>query len=442
MKRKLNLLIGIFLMLSCVFPTYSMAASTATASPIIDAESAILIDAKSKTVLFEKNAYKKQYPASITKIMTALLAIENLSPTDIITFSKEAIFSIERGSSHIGMDVGEQITVDQALHGVLLMSANEVANGLAEAASGSIENFAIKMTDRAKELGAVNTNFVNPHGLHNDNQYTTAYDMALIASYIYNNSYFTEIMNHTTYQIPNTNKTTETRYLSQQHRLMNQQRDSKMYRPDVIGGKTGYTDIARHTLVTIAKHGDIELIVVILKSEKDSLYKDTNKLLDYGINSYRTLNLHNPNTTLKTLPMYSVKSGKLYQAGNCAISAEDPLSVLVRKDIKERDITTHIDLPEYIEIGSQKGNVIGQITYLHGTQVLAKNNLLIKDIEFSPSPYATVVPVHTKIFSDKSIYVAIFVTLLIMGLLAIRIRTVKKRRRRKIMKLKFDRHLK
>ncbi|WP_069997941.1 D-alanyl-D-alanine carboxypeptidase family protein [Cellulosilyticum sp. I15G10I2] len=442
MRRIISLSLCLLIMFLGIFPTRTMADTATENLPVIQAESAILIDAKSKTVLFEKNAHKKQYPASITKIMTALLAIENLSPTDLITFSKEAIFSIERGSSHIGMDVGEQITVDQALHGVLLMSANEVANGLAEAASGSIENFGVKMTERAKELGAVNTHFVNPHGLHSAEQYTTAYDMALITSYIYNNSYFSEIMSHTTYQIPSTNKTTETRYLSQQHRLMNQQRDSKMYRADVIAGKTGYTDVARHTLVTVAKHGDIDLVAVILKSERDSLYTDTNALLNYGINSYRTLNLHSTGTSLKTLPMYSVKSGQTYQAGNCSISVETPLSILIQKDIKERDITTHIDLPEYIEIGTSKGSTIGTITYLHGTQILAKNNLLIKDIEFSPSPYPTVLPVSNTLLIDKKIYFIVIPAVLIVFFISVLRRIFKRRRRKKVAKLKFNRRIK
>lgn len=405
--------------------------------PVIQADSAILIDAKSKTILFEKNAHKKQYPASITKIMTALLAIENLSPTDVITFSKDAIFSIERGSSHIGMDVGEQITVDQALHAALLMSANEVANGLAEAVSGSIDNFAEKMTQRAKELGAKNTHFVNPHGLHDPNHYTTAYDMAMITSYIYSNPYFQEIMKDTTYQIPSTNKTNEIRYLSQQHRLMNKQRDSRMFREDVIGGKTGYTDVARHTLVTIAKHGDIELIVVIMKAERDSAYTDTNALLDYGINSYRSLSLPSPNTILKTLPMYSVKSGKTYQAGNCGISVDKPLSLLVRNDIKERDIKTQIELPDYIGIGANKGDIVGNITYMHNSEILAKNNLLIKSIDFSPSPYVTVPPEQNKLLPDVNLYLVIGLSAGIIILLFL----FKKLRRRRRTKFKLGRRI-
>lgn len=296
--------------------------------------------------------------------MTALLAIENLQPTDTITFSKEAIFGIERGSSHIGMDVGEQITVDQALHGLLLMSANEVANGLAEAVSGSIDTFAIRMSDRAKELGALNTHFVNPHGLHDENHYTTAYDMSLIASYLADNEYFLNIMKDYIYQINGTNKTDEIRYLSQDHKMFNPLKDASIFREDVIGGKTGYTDQARHTLVTIAKKGKTTLVAVVMKSEKGTLYSDTNTLLDYGFNSYHSLALHSPNETIKTLPLYTIKSGQPYQAGSCSIGVEKDLSVLVRNDTTLQEITTSLELPEYIDMTAKEGDVIGEITYM------------------------------------------------------------------------------
>ena len=418
---------------------YCINATPTSDSPIIHAESAILIDAKNKSILYEKKANDKYYPASITKIMTALLAIENLLPTDVITFSQDAVYSIERGSSHIGLNVDEQITVDQALHALLLMSANEVANGLAEQVSGSIENFAFKMTQRAEELGAKNTNFVNPHGLHDENHYSTAYDMALITSHIYDNPYFLEIMGDTTYQIPATNKTSDIRYLSQQHGLMNQLRNSVLYRPDVIGGKTGYTDIARHTLVTIARKGDIDLIVVILKSEKDTLYQDTNVLLDYGFNAYKTVNLNGPNSIIRSLPMYSVKSGKLYQLASCSITPEIELDVLINKNIKERDIKTSINLPEYIELGATKGDVVGTIEYLNDSKIIAKNNLIIKDIEYLSSPYATVLPKTNKIITLSSYYWVIALIIILLFLLYILIRRNYKHKKRK---LKFHRTLK
>ena len=354
--------------------------------PNIVAGSAILIDANTKTVLYEKNGYDKHYPASITKLMTALLAIENLSPDDTITFSKEAIFGIEPGSSHIGIDVDEQLTVDQALHGLLLMSANEVANGLAEAVSGSIDGFSALMTERAKELGALNTHFVNPHGLHNPEHYTTAYDMALIGSYLADNEYFLQIMKDSTYQIPNTNKSDEIRYLYQQHKMLNPLRDTSIYREDVIGGKTGYTDEARHTLVTIAKQGNTTLVAVVLQAERDSIYSDTAKLLDYGFNSYHCMTLHTADDILKTLPVYAVKSGQAYQLANCGLGLSEDVSAIVLNTVTKDDITLSFNIPDELDSNVKIGDVIGNVSFIANSKILSKHDLIIKQLDALPEP--------------------------------------------------------
>lgn len=372
-----------FLLIFTLLPNPAKAEVT---TPSIAAESAILMDANTKTVLYEKNAYDKNYPASITKLMTALLAIENLAPDQKITFSKNAIFSIEPGSSHIGIQPDEILTVDQALHGLMLMSANEVANGLAEAVSGSLDSFANLMTSRAKELGALNTNFMNAHGLHDENHYTTAYDMALIGSYLADNEYFLKIMKDTTYEIPETNITNEKRYLYQQHYMVNPSRNASIYREDVIGGKTGYTDQARHTLVTMAKRGDTTLVAVVLKSEKSTLYTDTAALLDYGFDSYQTLNLHTTDEIIKTLPCYSVKSGQAYQSANYGLGVNEDVSVVALNTISKDDITLNFDVPESLDPTSNVGDVVGSISFVLNGQNLAKAELVVKQIDLLPEP--------------------------------------------------------
>ncbi|OOO00359.1 MAG: hypothetical protein ATN35_07755 [Epulopiscium sp. Nele67-Bin004] len=356
--------------------------------PTINAEAAILLDAKTGTILYEKNAYNTYYPASITKIMTALLTIENMSPLDLITFSYEAIFSIEAGSSNIAINVGEQLTVDQALHAILLSSANEVTNGLAEAVGGSIENFAALMTSKAHSLGATSTNFVNPHGLHDANHYTTAYDMALIVQAIYDNPYFLEIMDTPTYQINSTNKTNETRYLSQQHSLMNIVRDSQRYRSDVIGGKTGYTSQAGNTLVTVARQGDIDLIVVILKGDINYYYNDTTKLLDYGFDSFSSLSLNTSGDILTVAPLYSIQSGKLFEVASCGITTLDDISVVVSSDVYKKDLTIDMNVASDLTLGTSIGDEVGSITYSHDGKKLATSPLIIAEINFLPAPQA------------------------------------------------------
>jgi len=390
--------------------------------PNIVAESAILIDANTKTVLYEKNGYDKHYPASITKLMTALLAIENLSPDDTINFSKEAIFGIEPGSSHIGIDVDEQLTVDQALHGLLLMSANEVANGLAEAVSGSIGGFTEYMTERAKELGALNTHFMNPHGLHDANHYTTAYDMSLIGSYLAENEYFLQIMKDSTYQIPGTNKTDEIRYLYQQHKMLNPLRDATIYREDVIGGKTGYTDEARHTLVTIAKQGDTTLVAVILQSERDSLYTDTAQLLDYGFNSYHSMTLHTAEDILKTLPVYTVKSGQTYQSANCGLGLSEDVSAIVLNTVTKDDITLSFNIPDELDSNVKIGDVIGDVSFISNSKLISKHELIIKQLDSLPKPdlnfYST---------QFSSIFLKIGIALLVIFIIIIILLIIRRR---------------
>lgn len=418
---KLKQWLTIFLSILLIMPlaTVPVQAETQMAQPNIVAESAILMDAETKTVLYEKNAYETHYPASITKLMTALLAIENLSPDDTITFSTDAIYGIERGSSHIGIQVGEQLTVDQALHGLLLMSANEVANGLAEAVSGSINAFADRMNDRAKELGALNTHFVNPHGLHDDNHYTTAYDMALIGSYLAGNSYFLDIMKNTTYDIPPTNLTDETRYLYQQHYMVNPARNPDIYREDVIGGKTGYTDQARHTLVTMAKQGDTTLVAVILQSEKATLYSDTASLFNYGFASYESLTLHTSDDILKTLPGYSVKSGQVYQSANYGLSLAEDANVILLNTVNPEDINLSFDLPESLDETAQVGDSVGTVSFLLDGKTLTKGDLIINQLELLPEPTLhfyeryTLSPLIIAIIGIASLIIVILITFMI-----------------------------
>ena len=226
-------------------------ASDAASALTLDAQSAILIDASTGTVLYEKDSDAKHYPASITKLMTVLLALEYGNLDETIIFSHDAVFSIEPGSSHIAIDEGEQITMRQALYGIMLQSANEVSNGVAEHIDGSMEAFAQHMTTRAKELGCTGTNFTNANGLHDDNHYTTAHDMALIAKELLKFDFFRELMATLYYEIPPTNKQPETRYLYAQNQLI---KDSSIFYYEYCeGGKTGYTTQAGNTLVAYAK---------------------------------------------------------------------------------------------------------------------------------------------------------------------------------------------
>lgn len=257
------------------------------AGPSVEAGAALLMEANTGTILYAKNMDEKKYPASITKIMTALLAAENLDMNDQFAMSASAAFGIEAGSSSIYGDVDEVFTVEQAMMGLMLESANECAIALGEEVSGSMKKFVELMNERARQLGCTNTHFNNPHGLPDETHYTTAHDMALIAKAAYLNPVARSVMTTSYYEIPPTNKQKETRYLSNHHKMM----EGKDYAYEgVLGGKTGYTIAAGNTLVTYAKRGSMTLIAVVLQSVGGA-FGDTQVLLDYGFNSFKRINM-------------------------------------------------------------------------------------------------------------------------------------------------------
>lgn len=263
-----------------------------TKGPQIEGESAILVDMFTGAVLYSKNADKAQYPASITKIMTALLGCENLDPSQKFTMSQSAAYGIsDSNSSSIYADTGEEFTIEQALMAVMLQSANEMTLAVAELTTGSTKKFVEQMNLKARQLGCTNTHFNNPNGLPDETHYTTAADMAKIARAAWFNPTFRKFASTQYYEIPPTNKFAETRYLLNHHKMMKNQ--AYAYN-GVLGGKTGYTEAAGNTLVTYAKNDNTYLVAVVLQSVNGA-YADTANLLDYGFNNFSR-------TAVKDLP--------------------------------------------------------------------------------------------------------------------------------------------
>lgn len=248
--------------------------------PAIYAESGILVDLDTQEILYSKNIDKQLYPASITKVMTTLVAIESSSPEEPVTFSQHALDSIEWDSSNIGCRLNETLTMEQCWYAMMLNSANEVCCGVAEHISGSIEAFVEKMNQKAAELGCTNTHFSNPNGLPDETHYTTVHDMALIANAAYQNETFRQIFSTRQYEIPPTPQYTETRYLYNHHKMM--QPDTEYYYEGCLGGKTGYTETALNTLVTIASRNGKNLLCVTMRTQGRQVYTDTASLFDYG----------------------------------------------------------------------------------------------------------------------------------------------------------------
>ena len=255
--------------------------------PLIGAQAAIVMEANTGVILYSKNIHEKLYPASTTKILTCLIAAETCSLDETVTFSSEAVFSLESGSSNMGMDVGQAISMEDCLYGILVGSANEVANAVAEHIGGNMEGFAEIMNQKAAELGCMNSHFANANGLHAEDHYTSAYDLATIARAFFQNELLAKISGTPSHHFEPTETQPDDFILRTHHKLVTQE-----YTYDgIIGGKTGFTSMARQTLVTCAEQNGMKLICVVLKEESPNQFTDTIDLLNYGFSNFEIVNV-------------------------------------------------------------------------------------------------------------------------------------------------------
>ena len=255
----------------------------------IQASAGIVMDIDTGVFLYSKNCDRQLYPASITKIMTCILTLENADLDAVMTCSP-IVYELDENASNVGLSEGEQITIRDALYTLMLESANDTANALAEYVGGSMENFAQMMNDRAAALGCTGTHFSNPSGLSADDHYTTAHDYALIAADAYRNEGFRKLCSTVNYEVPPTNLYEETRYLQNHHRMLIS--DSDYYTSWCTGGKTGYTERAWNTLVTYAERDGRRLVCVLLHGNgSDQNYLETIDLLNYGFNNFQNIGL-------------------------------------------------------------------------------------------------------------------------------------------------------
>lgn len=342
-------------------PTYPKA-------PDIVGKSAILINPVTGTILYEKEPHKKMYPASITKIMTALLTLENCKMNEEIVYSKKNIESLTWEDSNIECKVGEKMTVKDALYALMLASANETATALAEHISGSTENFTKLMNDRAKQAGATDTHFANANGLHDNNHYVTAYDMAMIMADAIQYPAFLDIIHSTEYTIPANNKRKKPYPSVQRHMMIHP--TSQYYDADVIGGKTGYTDQAGKCLVTYAKRGNIPLISVVLKSDGDVVFDDTKKLLDYGFDNFEFINVSEHDTTFNTNTYDNLVSP--FATNDKTITIDKDAFIMVPKGVSVTDLDTEVSF-------HLTDNSFASITYKYGNHFMGSAQVKYAD---------------------------------------------------------------
>ena len=259
-------------------------------------KSAIVMEVNTGTVLYEKKSHEKHYPASITKIMTVLLAIENCDMDEVVTFSADAVFKNEGDTSHIARNLGEKLTMEQCLYAVMLESANECAYAVAEHVGqklgGDYRTFIDLMNKRAKELGCTDTHFNNCNGLPDEDHWVSAYDMALISAEAYKNETFRMIAGSPSYTLPKTNKCKAEYPCHNHHKMIYPFRgDSSHLYQYCTGGKTGYTTVANNTLVSFAEKDGITLVCVVMDAATPDHYTDTRKLFDYCFENFQALNI-------------------------------------------------------------------------------------------------------------------------------------------------------
>lgn len=309
--------------------------------PVVSAESAILIEADTGTILYEKNIHEKQYPASTTKILTTLIAHETCTMDELVSFSQDAVFDIDRGSNHIAIDPGEKLTMEDCLNAILIRSANEVSLAVAEHISGGAwEDFAPIMNARAKELGCLNSNFVNPNGLPDENHYTTAYDLAMIGKAFFADEVLCKITLSPLLQIA------ASEYQPQDITEVNQMElipRGKYAYEHLVGCKTGYTNDARSTLVSCAEKNGLKLICVVLRDEAPYQYEDTIALFEYGFSNFDKVNVSQTETK------YNIENTGSFYSGNDIFGSSQPLlslnkndCIILPKTVAFEDVTSSI----------------------------------------------------------------------------------------------------
>lgn len=336
----------------------------------ITAEAVYLIDNKTNKVLYSKNENKKIYPASTTKILTAILAIENSNLDDKVSASYDAVMSIEDGYSTANINIEEELTVEQLLQVLLVYSANDAANILAEHVGGSIESFVAMMNTKLNELSLENSHFTNVYGKHDENHYTTAHDLAYLFKYCLNNETFRKIAGSASCAIPNTNKSASRLYKST-NELLNP--NSPNYYPFLTAGKTGYTSQAKECLVSSAYKNNLELIGVVLGSS--DRFIDTKNLYDYAFSNFELKNIVNENDIAKQIEV----SNGTKNTKDLDLLVKETIPALVKCN-ENLDLKTHVNLNDNITAPIFENDILGTVTYetngiSYTTDLLASHNV-------------------------------------------------------------------
>lgn len=412
-----------------------------TRQPDLVADAAIVIDAATGQILYEKNAQERKYPASITKILTIAIALEQgIDFNKTIEMSENSVWGVDRDSSLIGLDVGERVTLGDLVYATMVKSDNSCAYALAEYIAGDVESFAQLMNEKAAELGCEHTHFVTPNGLPDEDHYTTAYDMALITQYALQNETFRQVAGTLSYTVPATNLSDETRPLWNGNKMINP--SEPYYYEYCEGGKTGYTMASNNTLVTYAKKDGLELICVILDCDgAQYAYTDSRALYNYCYNNYTyfyPLSDFYFSSVKEDTEDTNVVLDNYYASLNhdmVDLNVDNSYALLVSKSMdttKIEHIITLYDEPQENIIGEIRfqydGESIGSTPITTTTPHLSSKIIQESGDKNTSSVWKTIGKVLIRILI---VVVALSIVLLIYVILTTVIRNVKRNRRRR-----------
>lgn len=344
----------------------------------------VLMDASTGKVLIQKDMNKQLYPASTTKILTAIIAIEKLDLSSTLTASRSAVMAIPSGYSNAGIKVGESLNVNDLLEMFLIHSANEVGYIFAEEISGNIENFANLMNQKATELGCINTHFTNPSGIHDINHYSTAYDMALIARYCMKNETFRNIVNKKSCKFSATDLYPEERYFKNTNSLLDP--SNRYYYEYAIGIKTGFTTQAKNCLIAGAQKNGIELIAVMLGAEatengQSGRYIDAKNLFDFGFENYKVKQFLQEGTKIAEIKIKNATK----ETQTLNLLAKTSLSATFESSFNISSLNPSIKIEENITAPIAKDKILGKISYdidgiTYETDLIAENDVIKSNI--------------------------------------------------------------
>jgi len=340
----------------------------------LDAKSAVVMDADTGTILYAKNADRNYYPASCTKILSAIIIIENSDLSDTVTVSQHAITGQYNHGSHIALRPGEKITVEDALYGMLLVSANDCSIALAEHVAGSESAFVDMMNKKAEELGMTESHFENCDGMFSKKHYSSARDLAIAMQYAVQNKTFVKIISTEKHVVPKSNKCKQKRYLYNGHHML--PLHSCAY-DGVIGGKKGYITESGFNLVTYAKRGDMGLIAVVMKGSSSSANcKDTAKLFDFFFKGYKSVTLNSQAVKQAFIGGTHLR----IMNRTAAVSWQRPFRVIVPKSTSDsslyKNVSVTANLDSDISFPVKAGRKIGILTAVYNENVIGTADII------------------------------------------------------------------